>query len=91
VAALSESLEETPIEVEHVHDATAFARYVVARVRVPDRIGHINFPVEDSDVERRKASLQIGPGKRFHGSKILVKRIHHTALEIGCIQAAMGA
>src|SRR5262245_38374184 len=31
VATLSESLEVSTIEVEHVHDATAFARYVVAR------------------------------------------------------------
>src|SRR5262249_11668125 len=94
VAALSESLEEIPIEVEHVHDATAFARYVIARVRVPDRIGHKKFldavDSNDSNIERRKASLQIGTGKRFHGMKTLVKRIHHTALEISCIQAAMG-
>src|SRR5262245_9309455 len=86
VAALSESLEEITIEVEHIHDATAFARYVVARVRVPDRVGHIKFVAEDSDVERRKASLQIWTGKRIHDMKIGIILIHHAGLEIGGIK-----
>ncbi len=86
LAMLSESLAQLTIGLEHVHDAMAFACYIVVLCIVLHRKGHKKFAAGGNNVKRGIVMRQLWIGERGHRRKGGVVDVHLAAPEIGGIQ-----